>query len=375
MAQVAIITASDSGIGKECALLLAQQGFDIGITWHSDEEGAKDTAREVVSHGVRAEIVQLDLGKLPEGAQALEKLIQRLGRIDVLVNNAGAMTKAPFLDMAFDEWRKIFTVDVDGAFLCSQIAARQMVKQGQGGRIINITSVHEHTPLPDASAYTAAKHALGGLTKTMALELVRHKILVNAVAPGAIATPMNGMDDSDVKPDAEPSIPLRRFGATHEIASLVAWLCSEGANYTTGQSLIVDVGCGANALPRAMVLRLMIRLFLPAPFQPPAHAHHQNHDQNQPDPVLQMLVEIVQPRRNHLTTSVTNSGKNQRPGKCAENIQRQKDFRRQLAGTNQRRANHPKAIHKARTNDKQIRMALDKFLRPLNFILMFRETA
>ena len=158
------------------------------------------------------------------------------------MNNAGARTKAPFLDMAFDEWRKIFTVDVDGAFLCSQIAARQMVKQGQGGRIINITSVHEHTPLPDASAYTAAKHALGGLTKAMALELVRHKILVNAVAPGAIATPMNGMDDSDVKPDAEPSIPLRRFGATHEIASLVAWLCSEGANYTTGQSLIVDGG-------------------------------------------------------------------------------------------------------------------------------------
>ena len=117
-----------------------------------------------------------------------------------------------------------------------------MVKQGQGGRIINITSVHEHTPLPDASAYTAAKHALGGLTKAMALELVRHKILVNAVAPGAIATPMNGMDDGDVKPGAEPSIPLRRFGATHEIASLVAWLCSEGANYTTGQSLIVDGG-------------------------------------------------------------------------------------------------------------------------------------
>ncbi len=121
------------GIGKECALLLAQQGFDIGITWHSDEEGAKDTAREVVSHGVRAEIVQLDLGKLPEGAQALEKLIQRLGRIDVLVNNAGAMTKAPFLDMAFDEWRKIFLPLMSMVhFLCSQIAARQMVKQGAG---------------------------------------------------------------------------------------------------------------------------------------------------------------------------------------------------------------------------------------------------
>ncbi|EOW5620330.1 SDR family oxidoreductase [Escherichia coli O2,50:H32] len=95
---------------------------------------------------------------------------------------------------------------------------------------------------PEKNAKLHAKHALGGLTKAMALELVRHKILVNAVAPGAIATPMNGMDDSDVKPDAEPSIPLRRFGATHEIASLVVWLCSEGANYTTGQSLIVDGG-------------------------------------------------------------------------------------------------------------------------------------
>ena len=100
----------------------------------------------MVSHGVRAEIVQLDLGNLPEGALALEKLIQRLGRIDVLVNNAGAMTKRRFLIWLSMSGARFFTVDVDGAFLCSQIAARQMVKQGQGGRIINITSVHEHTP-------------------------------------------------------------------------------------------------------------------------------------------------------------------------------------------------------------------------------------
>ena len=123
-----------------------------------------------------------------------------------------------------------------------QIAARQMVKQGEGGRIVNITSVHEHTPLPDASAYTAAKHALGGLTKSMALELVKHKILVNAVAPGAIATPMNDMDDSEVKEGAMPEIPLARPGHTKEIASLVAWLCDSDASYTTGQSFIVDGG-------------------------------------------------------------------------------------------------------------------------------------
>ena len=242
MAKAAIVTASDSGIGKACALQLAKAGFDIGITWHSDEQGARDTAREVESHGVRAETLQLDLSQLPQGAQVLEHLIARFGRIDVLINNAGTMSKSAFLETSFDDWRQIFTVDVDGAFLCSQLAARQMVKQGQGGRIINITSVHEHTPLPEASAYTAAKHALGGLTKAMALELVRHNILVNAVAPGAIATPMNDMDDSDVKPGTEPSIPLGRPGSTLEIASLVAWLCSEEAGDTTGQSVIVDGG-------------------------------------------------------------------------------------------------------------------------------------
>lgn len=239
---VAVVTAADSGIGKQCALMLAEQGFDIGITWHSDEKGAQETARQVEAFGRRAETIQLDLSQLPEGAQAIQTLISRFGRIDALVNNAGAMSKAPFLEVTFEDWRSIFTVDVDGAFLCAQIAARQMVAQGQGGRIVNITSVHEHTPLPEASAYTAAKHALGGLTQSMALELVEHNILVNAVAPGAIATPMNNMSDDDAKPGSMPNIPLARPGTTKEIASMVTWLCSEHASYTTGQSFIIDGG-------------------------------------------------------------------------------------------------------------------------------------
>ena len=240
--KVAIVTASDSGIGKQCALVLAKQGYDIGITWHSDDEGAKEVAEAVTSFGRRAETVQLDLSNLPEGAQAIQTLIDKFGRIDVLVNNAGAMSKAPFLEMAFEDWRTVFTVDVDGAFLCAQIAARKMVEQGEGGRIINITSVHERTPLPEASAYTAAKHALGGLTKSMAMELVQHKILVNSVAPGAIATPMNDMKDEDVEEGSMPTIPLARPGHTQEIASLVGWLSSDDATYTTGQSFIVDGG-------------------------------------------------------------------------------------------------------------------------------------
>ncbi|WP_312950756.1 SDR family oxidoreductase [Superficieibacter sp.] len=240
--KVAVVTASDSGIGQQSALFLAKAGYDIGVTWHSDDEGANETVRQVEALGRKAKAVQMDLSKLSEGAQGLEKLIAHFGRIDVLVNNAGMMTKDSFLDVKLDDWRAIFTVDVDGAFLCSQIAARKMVEQGEGGRIVNITSVHEHTPLPDASAYTAAKHALGGLTKSMALELVQHNILVNSVAPGAIATPMNDMDDGDAKPGSMPNIPLARPGKTEEIASLVAWLCSEHATYTTGQSFIVDGG-------------------------------------------------------------------------------------------------------------------------------------
>lgn len=240
--KVAIVTASDSGIGQASAIMLAQQGYDIGITWRSDESGAQKTADEVRKLGRQAALTQLDLSDPQQGGKALEGLIAQLGRIDVLVNNAGTNVEADFLDLEFADWRKVFTVDVDGAFVCGQIAARQMVKQGEGGRIINITSVHEHTPLPGSVAYTAAKHALGGLTKSMALSLLPHHILVNAVAPGAIATPMNDMDNADAHNVSLPHIPAGRPGDTREIASMVAWLCSEWATYTTGQSFIIDGG-------------------------------------------------------------------------------------------------------------------------------------
>ncbi|RWR02137.1 oxidoreductase [[Pantoea] beijingensis] len=240
--RVAIVTASDSGIGQASAIMLAQQGYDVGITWRSDIAGAEETARQVREAGKRAEVEQLDLADPVVGGKALESLIARFGRIDVLVNNAGTNIKADFLDTTFADWRSVFSVDVDGAFICGQIAARLMVKQGEGGRIINITSVHEHTPLPGSVAYTAAKHALGGLTKSMALSLIPHNILVNAVAPGAIATPMNDMDNADVHQQAIPEIPAGRPGDTREIASMVAWLCSPWSSYTTGQSFIIDGG-------------------------------------------------------------------------------------------------------------------------------------
>jgi len=239
---IAIVTASDSGIGKATAVGLAREGFDIGITWHEDEDGAEATAQEVRALGRRAEVRRLDLTRLPQAADAIDELIDALGEIDVFVNNAGTSRSDPFLELEWDDWRHTLAVDLDGAFLCMQRAARAMAKRGEGGRIVAITSVHEHVPLEDSSAYTAAKHGLGGLVKQMALELAPHEITVNAIAPGEIATPMTDQEDVDPMQQERKGIPLGRPGSAHEIASLVAWLASPGAAYATGSSFVVDGG-------------------------------------------------------------------------------------------------------------------------------------
>jgi NAD(P)-dependent dehydrogenase (short-subunit alcohol dehydrogenase family) len=238
----AIVTASDSGIGKATAVLLAQRGFDVGITWHSDEAGADGTAGEVRAAGRRAEVRRLDLSTADDGAAVVGDLAGALGGVDVLVNNAGTGASTPFLEVGLDEWRHVLEVDLTGAFVCAQEAARRMVDAGRGGRIVNVTSVHEHVPLPGSAAYCAAKGGLGLLTKVMALELARHGITVNAVAPGEIATPMTGADDVDPATIERPAIPLRRPGHAREIAEVVAFLASPGASYVTGASYVADGG-------------------------------------------------------------------------------------------------------------------------------------
>ena len=239
---VAIVTGADSGIGKATAVALARDGFDVGITWHEDEEGGRDTMRQVEEHGRRAEGRQMDLVELPGAAAVIDELADALGGLDVLVNNAGVGDSSPFLEMGFDEWRRTLAVDLDGAFLCAQRAARRMVAQGRGGRIVNVTSVHEHVPLPNSPAYCAAKGGLGLLTKVMALELAEHGITVSAVAPGEIATPMTGNDDVDPRTIDRPSIPAGRPGDANEVAALIAHLARPEAAYVTGASLVIDGG-------------------------------------------------------------------------------------------------------------------------------------
>jgi NAD(P)-dependent dehydrogenase (short-subunit alcohol dehydrogenase family) len=237
-----MITASDSGIGKATAMRLARDGFDVGVTWHSDREGAEDAAGEIQGLGRRAVVTQLDVTSFGDAADTVEAVATELGGLDVFVNNAGGGDTHPFLKFPLEDWQRVLDLNLTGAFVCAQRAARLMVESETRGRIVNITSVHEHIPLRGAAAYCAAKGGLGLLTKVMALELAEYGITVNAVAPGEIATPMTGAHDEDPSEEARPGLPAKRPGNAHEVAEMVAVLARPDARYTTGTSIVVDGG-------------------------------------------------------------------------------------------------------------------------------------
>jgi NAD(P)-dependent dehydrogenase (short-subunit alcohol dehydrogenase family) len=236
--RVALVTGANTGIGLAIAERLLADGFALGYGTADNEERHEGPFEDLhARYGERVRWVWGDLADPAVPSRLVDETVSALGRIDVLVNNAGLSTAKPALELTADDFDVTFDVDVRGSFLASQAAARHMRAIG-GGSIVNITSVHEHIPRPYFVVYAAAKAALGMLTRGLALELAADGIRVNSVAPGVIATPRNEADAEKL----DPEVPLGRPGKPEEVAALVSWLCTDEAAYVTGSSYVIDGG-------------------------------------------------------------------------------------------------------------------------------------
>ena len=252
MTAAAIVTGGSSGIGGAIALKLAADGFDVGITFHTGKDRAEAVAKQIEGFGVRAVIAHQNLADSVAATQAIEELADELGRLDAFVNNAGVSHRSAFLDLPLKDWLNVIAVNLTGAFLCAQSAATRMVPQGSGGRIVNVTSILDREVLEGGAAYCASKAALRQLTRVMALELARHGIRVNGVAPGETATPMNFATEVDAASIERPITPLGRPGYSREIATVVAFLLSDAASYINGEVILVDGGLALHGGPQSL---------------------------------------------------------------------------------------------------------------------------
>jgi hypothetical protein len=237
-----VVIGAESGIGRATAARLAAFGYDVAFTWQVDGAAAQAAKQELEGHGGRVFAAELDLAETAQIVPIVERLTSQLGGLDAYVNNAGTGHATPVLDLELDTWRHVLEVDLTGAFVGLQAAARIMVEAGTSGRIVAVTSVHEHVPLGGAAAYCAAKAGLGQLIRVLALELAHSQITVNAVAPGEIATRMTGAEDTDPHELERPEIPLGRPGAAAEVAAAIAALLAPDSSYVTGHSFVVDGG-------------------------------------------------------------------------------------------------------------------------------------
>jgi glucose 1-dehydrogenase len=242
--KVALVTGSSRGIGRAIAVRFAREGADVVVNYYRNEKAAREVAAEVESHGRRSIILQADVAKVSEIQAMFDKAAADFGGIDILVNNAGIEKKAPFWEVSEADYDQVVDVNLKGTFFASQALVSHLRQTNRPGRIINISSVHEDLPFPGFAAYCVSKGGIRMLTRNLAVELGPLGIAVNAIAPGAIATPMNTelLNDPTKLNALLSQIPLGRIGKPEDVASLAVFLASDEASYVTGATYFVDGG-------------------------------------------------------------------------------------------------------------------------------------
>jgi glucose 1-dehydrogenase len=247
--KVAVVTGAGTGIGQAIAIAFAKEGASVVADYVGNESSIADTLQQIGAFGGKAIGLAADVSNPDQVGGLLQQTLAAFGRLDILVNNAGIEKKFAFVDYPVEEWQKILAVNLTGAFLCSQAAARQMIAQGGGGRIINISSIHEDLAFPLNAPYAATKGGIRMLMRTIAVELAPHQITVNNIGPGAIFTPIDDDVEKDTKLNAAilAEIPMGRWGRPEEVAQVAVYLASEDAAYVTGSTHFIDGGMLRNA--------------------------------------------------------------------------------------------------------------------------------
>lgn len=242
--KVAIVTGGNTGIGKAITLELARQGANVAIDYISHPNATEELEKRIVALGDRVIGVEADVSQIADLERLIAAAVKAFGRLDIMVNNAGIETRTSLLDTTEGQYERVLAINLKSAFFGTQLAAKQMIKQGDGGRIINITSVHEDWPMPGNIPYCLSKGGMRMLTRTAGVELAPHKILVIGVGPGAVATPINlgTMQDPVEMAKLDAAIPLGRMARPEEIGGMVALLSGSGASYVTATTIFADGG-------------------------------------------------------------------------------------------------------------------------------------
>jgi glucose 1-dehydrogenase len=242
--KVAIVTGGNSGIGQAIVLALAEQNANVVIDYVANPESTEELEHRIAGMGEKAIGVEADVSKLGDLQKLIDAAVKQFGRLDVMVNNAGIETRTSVLESTEEEYEKVMEINLKSAFFGTQLAAKQMISQGGGGRIINMTSVHEDWPMPGNAPYCLSKGGMRMLTRTAGVELASHGITVVGVGPGAVITPINRptLDDPEKLKAINAAIPLGRMAKPEEIASVVAFLAGDGSSYVTATTIMADGG-------------------------------------------------------------------------------------------------------------------------------------